>query len=59
MKIFLKIEFLFIFFNSFIYIVFYSIIGIKSSETLVKEALDLVKTILPKEALNLSKKQSM
>ena len=28
---------------------------IKSSETLVKEALDLVKTILPKEALNLSK----
>jgi hypothetical protein len=29
--------------------------GIKSLETLVKEVLDLVKTILLKEALNLSK----
>ena len=30
--------------------------NIKSSQTLVKEALEVVKTILPEEALNLSKK---
>ena len=30
--------------------------AIKSSQTLVKEALEIVKTISPEEALNLSKK---